>query len=280
MKKSTLVVVFCLFLMAAPALAVAGVPMSVDGSSGGVEVTAPDEFIFHNLFFGSTYNYGVFKWHPKKQVWYPTDYALEEPTFNTQEYYPLDEGDSWTYQASDGGTLVLTVTGTEEICGQQSIRLDSSSGAVTYWINDETGAWMTRYVNPTTDYTDFCPPMKIAPPQLYLGTQSLHAFYDAAYLYPPGIPLGTIDGWSHYVVKGLEDVTVPAGTFTDCVRATFVFSYTEPDQGQYAVRTEEAWYAQGIGVVKRIETAVYCQGGYIFNSYADSFELVSSSRLP
>jgi hypothetical protein len=207
-------------------------------------------------------------------MWYLTDYALEEPTFSAQVYYPLEEGSSWTYATSDGGQHTMTVAGTEEICGETCIRLSSSDGTVTFWINDETGIWMSRYVNPDGTYTDFCPPIKIAPPQLYLGTQSLYPFYDQTYFYPPNIPIGTLDGWSHFVAKGLEEVTVPAGTFADCIRATYIFSYTSTD-GSYAVRTEETWYAEGVGIVKRVQTAAYGLGGYIFYTVAKSYDLQS-----
>ena len=183
-------------------------------------------------------------------------------------------GRSWTYVLSTGGTYTLAVTGTEEICGQICFRQDSSDGGISYWINDETGVWTTRMVNPDGSYTDFCPPMKMSPPQLYLGTQSLHAFYDAPYFYAPGVPAGTLDGWSSFVVKGIEDVTVPAGTFLDCGRNTFVFSYTSSD-GRYAVRTEETWHAQGIGVVKRVQVSAYGMGGYIYHSDIQCYDLVS-----
>lgn len=274
MKTITLTSCICLVLLLGAGVALAGVPMPVDGSSGGVEVTAPDEFIFHNLFFGSTYNYGVFKWDPRKHVWYPTYYGLEDPTFNTQEYYPFDVGRSWTYSLSSGGSNTLTITGTEEICGQTCFRQDSSGGGVSYWINDEAGVSMTKMVNADGSYTDFCPPLKLSPPQLYLGMLSLHPFYDAPYFYAPGVPAGTLDGWSHFVCKGLEDVTVPAGIFPDCIRNTFIFSYTATD-GSYAVRTEETWHAQGIGVVKRVQVAAYGIGGYIYHSEASSYDLTS-----
>jgi hypothetical protein len=277
MKKFALAIVLCLFFLATPA---AAVPISLDASVAGTEFIGPDTMIMHNVLVNSEYYSVTFKWSWPRNVWYPVDYSLEEPTFSTREYYPLEVGDSWTYQTAYGGSLVLTITGTEEICGQQCVRLDSSSGDTSYWINDETGAYMARYVNSTSDYTDFCPPMKMTPPQLYLGLQSLNPFYDAGYFYPPGIPLGSLDGWSNFVVKGLEDVTVPAGTFPDCIRATFIFSYTEPVQGQYAIRTEESWYAKDVGIVKRMATELYCQGGYIFHSSLESLELVDSSRLP
>jgi hypothetical protein len=292
MNKFVLAFVLSVVLSALPAIAApvsppAGValpapaaPVSLDASVAGVEFIGPGTMIMHNVLIESEYCAVMFQWSWPRSVWIPIDYSPEEPTFNTAEYYPLNVGDSWTYVTSNGGSVVLTITDTEEICGQQCVRLTSSSGGASYWYSDETGVWMTRYVNPTTDYTDFCPPMKLTPPQLYIGLQSLHPFYDAGYFYPPDIPWGSIDGWSNFIVKGIEDITVPAGTFPDCVRATFIFSYTEPVQGQYAVRTEESWFAKDVGIVKRIASEVYCQGGYIFHSEIQSIELVSSSRLP
>jgi hypothetical protein len=44
-----------------------------------------------------------------------------------------------------------------------------------------------------------------------------------------------------------ESVTVPAGTFTDCVR-TQEWSLLEPG-------TEKKWYAKGVGVVRSESTA-------------------------
>lgn len=261
--------IILLICAAGPAMAV-----PIDVSSGGVEVTAPDEIIFHNVRTGSGYYYGVFKWHPAHHIWYLTDYGPEDSTFSAEEYYPFEVGRSWTYALSTGGTYTLTITGTEEVCGQTCFRQDASDGGVSYWINDETGVWVTRMVNPDGSYTDFCPPMKMAPPQLYLGMQSLHAFYDAPYFMPPGIQVGTLDGWSSFVAKGLEDVTVPAGTFLDCSRNTFVFSYTSSN-GTYAVRTEETWHAQGVGIVRRVKTEAYGFGGTIGQSSIQCYDLQS-----
>lgn len=55
MRTVTAITCLCLFLALAPGSAAAGAQITVDGSSGGVEVTAPDEFIFHNLFLFPNY---------------------------------------------------------------------------------------------------------------------------------------------------------------------------------------------------------------------------------
>lgn len=52
--------------------------------------------------------------------------------------------------------------------------------------------------------------------------------------------------------------------------------YVNPD-GSCAVRTEETWYAQGVGFVRRVKTAAYGVGGTIFSSDIKSYDLESYS---
>jgi hypothetical protein len=90
---------FCLLLVSPHVQAV-----QLDVSSGGVEVTGPAEITIHNGLLGSDYFYGVFRWNSRKNIWEPTDHGLEPFTFRTSEYFPLDQGKSWTYALSVGGT--------------------------------------------------------------------------------------------------------------------------------------------------------------------------------
>jgi len=78
-------------------------------------------------------------------------------------------------------------------------------------------------------------------------------------------------------VKAVEDVTVPAGTFTDCVHVTFMFSYNESSSGGFGFRVEEAWLAKDVGMVKRIKSETFCIGGYIYNNSAETYLLQSYS---
>jgi hypothetical protein len=265
--KTATTALLCILIIFAPAASWA---ISIDASNAGVEVTAPNEVIFHNLLKNAdgTYLYGVFRWSPLLNIWYPIEAGPEEPTFKTYHYWPMAQGNSWTYTMAYqgipyGGTYTLTVDGTADICGQPSLVLLDTGGTVTYWINDETGVWMTRYMNPDGTYTDYCPAMKIAPAQIYPGSQSFNPS-DGTFYLPGGS--GTLRGWSIFVVKGLEDVTVPAGTFPNCLRATFNYSYTNLSDGSFGVRTEETWHAAGVGIVKRVNAETYGWDGMIFFS--------------
>lgn len=248
---------------------------SVDMSNGGVEVADPSTIILHNALVGPAYYSVTFQWHPLFNVWYVTDYGPENPTFSARQYFPLMNGSSWTYVRSSGGTLTLTTNGTEWICGRPCIRLSASDGGATFWISDETGVWMTRYANPDGSATTYCPPMKISPAQMYLGTQELSPFEGNIFGDDGDIPFGRLYGWSTFTVKGMEDVTVPAGTFSDCFRATFVYSFTDTWIGTEGVRTDEAWYARGIGIVRRIVTDIRSSGGTILSSSAETYQLQS-----
>jgi len=68
-----------------------------------------------------------------------------------------------------------------------------------------------------------------------------------------------------FAILGLEDVNVPAGTFTDCVKiARF--------RGNQADRI--AWYAKGIGAVKMI----YAQEEHSHNIDAVQYQLPGYNR--
>jgi hypothetical protein len=264
-----LAVVSFLLLLIGPSQAA-----TIDITNGGMEVTGPNTMRLHNVLSNGNYYYVDFEWRPRRNIWAATGYGLET-TFDTSAYWLLKQGSTWTYLLSGGGTEVLTVNGTQDVCGLTCIRLDSSDGTLTYWINDDTGLFMTRYVFPDGIYNEWCTPEKIAPAQTYPGSQSLNTFEGVM-----GSPYGvfaTMTGWTQFTAKAVEDVTVPAGTFTDCVHAAFVMSYNESANGGFGFRVEEVWLAKDVGLVKRIKSETFCIGGYIYNNSAETYLLQSYS---
>ncbi|RJP17280.1 MAG: hypothetical protein C4520_16975 [Candidatus Abyssobacteria bacterium SURF_5] len=243
----------------------------IDITDSGMEVTGPDTMVLHNVSAVTGYYSVDFLWNAKKNAWVATGAKLED--FSSRDYFPLTDGSTWTYASSIGMPLTLTVSGIDYVCGEPCVRLLDSSGGETYWISDDTGISMTKYVFPDGIFNAWCPPMKISPAHLYIGSQSLNPFYDAVIGTWWGV-FGTIDGWSEFSVKGLEDVTVPAGTFTDCFRATFNMSYTGSD-GAQGIRTEDAWYAKGVGIVKRMTTDISAYGLSVYKASAGVYELQS-----
>jgi len=245
----------------------------IDITNGGMEITGPTTMRLHNVLANPGYHYVDFEWNSKKNLWVAVAYGLEETSFTVSDYFPLLQGSTWTYQTSGGAPMTLTVDGTETICGIDSIRLDSSEGSHTYWISDETGISMTRYVFPDGSYNEWCTPLKMSPAQSYLGAQSLEPM--TGVIGSPYGPFGTLTGWTQFVVKSVEDVTVPAGTFSNCYRTTFTLTYTESSSGGNGIRIEETWFAKDVGMVKRINVETFVVGGFVYNNSAETFRLES-----
>lgn len=277
MKKLITISIVCFSLCLIPASAFAE---PFDISSSGVEITGPNQVEVHNVLFDEDYYTMMFESNKTGRNWSLTQYWLEEPTFDTSEYWPLDQGNTWTYQASTGEIETLAVNGTDIVCGVECIRLVDNAGGFLNWINDDTGLYITRFVFPNGFYNEWCPPVKVAPAQLYLGTKVLSPYTDAVLGVLGGPIVGTMNGWYTFATKGLEDVTVPAGTFTDCLRITMVHSFNNEMQGADGYRLEEVWYAKDLGIVQRTSTDVQFSGLFIFTDTTKVSQLVSSSLLP
>jgi hypothetical protein len=231
----------------------------------------------------------------------PTPTATPTPTPTpvpvarlTADYFPLNEGDSYTYR------YVRTPwPGTPPVGGfwEETQRIHSKTlftGTSYTYLRDvllrdpassssAAGGWQHRegFAKPTDMLYRFNESTVSRRADGTLRFQGPSRSYrDALLLGPVGIALGETFG--PYVVKdlsvsdaregrvganvttkitfqGLETVTVPAGTFTNCARV-----FTErKDVEQFGVRiplqisiedytwiTETAWYAPGVGLVK------------------------------
>jgi hypothetical protein len=271
MKRVTSQFIITIILIGFSAGLAGAVPINM--SDSGMEVIGPSKIILHNVSAASGFYSVTFQWNAGANIWSPTSYKAEFPSFDAQKYFPLTQGSAWTYTSSAGGTLTVTINGTETVCGVPTVRMEASDGSRICWISDDSGIYMAKYDFPEGYYNSWCPPMKVSPGQNYLGTNILVPFYDAEIGTAFGV-FATMDGWAQFALKGIEDVTVPAGTFRNCFRATLIFSFTVSD-GSFGVRTEEAWYARGVGFVKRLNATTSSFGGAISENSAELFELQS-----
>lgn len=175
--------------------------------------------------------------------------AGAEGTINLKEYYPLQDGDSWSYQfrtwQPDGQinyTLkTFTVAGTQEIKdGVKATKLVDQRGwyylltvdenQYLHWGENEDKGLITN--DPAFGFYD-----------------TAYAFgktYQSAHKISDGSARGT-----EVVFDGYESVSVPAGEFKDCLKSTF--KYINPGGSTF---TSVTWLAKGVGPVKK-EFAIY-----------------------
>jgi hypothetical protein len=110
-------------------------------------------------------------------------------TVKTSGFLPLDQGNSWTFQASDitpvaasvgaaqENTRSLTVSGTETVNGVEAIKLDEGDGNYSLWTQDETDGLMLHKVFFTPGASEsadivFDPPITILPAEAEIGSEA------------------------------------------------------------------------------------------------------------
>ena len=156
---------------------------------------------------------------------FATDFTLYQP----DSFFPLDNGSAWTYSATDIGEIAITIDGTEPTDGRTYSRFKPSGpGGMTLlridgeevhaWDGDEDIVMLRFGVVPGTEWDS--------------GTDS------GAYKRTG-------------VFHGLEDMTVPAGTFTDCLRYESRLNY-----GKTTYEAYEMWFAEDVGLVRQVRTLV------------------------
>jgi hypothetical protein len=203
--------------------------------------------------------------------------------YNMQDYYPLSQGNSWTYfsyemETENGeteiyaGTDTEIVSGTDNVGGVSTIRLievphDPQDYDYQNIAWDEKG--LTLYYDyegkqPEFGGTDldneegrFLTPAVILPAQMEIGQIVSYNF--AVEWYEDGELEEYEEGTTTYTLEKIETITVEAGTFQDCLKIHKEFSgivYDRKDGTKKESWAENGyvWLARGIGPIKEINT--------------------------
>jgi len=186
--------------------------------------------------------------------------------YNMAEYFPLNQGDKWTYLTTYKGIPLLmgaVVNGTEVVNEVETTKYENrilylivaqyicavmdSNGMKIYKISDPTGI---KVYNP--------PPLWF-PAQFELGEVNQQSLSFSLYS-TDGTFLGTATGTETISLESVEDVTVPAGTFKDCLKII--------DSGSWQVSTDLYgelehifWLAQNVGPIKITISETYHSSG-------------------
>lgn len=158
-----------------------------------------------------------------------TDYTIYQP----DGYFPCGTGTSWTYDRRDTESgddeYTMTIDGTENAGGIAYSRfapegpggmrlLRADGGDVRAWDGDEDIVLIRFGVLPGTEWAS--------------GKDS--AGYDRTGIF-----------------HGIEDVTVSAGTFAECLHYESRLNY-----GKTTYEAHEMWFAEDVGLVRQIRTLV------------------------
>jgi hypothetical protein len=168
--------------------------------------------------------------------------------YDMAEYCPLNQGDEWIYinnYRGDGRLPVKKVVdGTELVNGVETIKF----GGCCY-VMDSEGLKQYKQGVPGDNYLIFDPPRIIFPAQFDVGETYLYSV--SAQVYSSDDTLTDIYPGNDTVILGnVRDVTVPAGTFKDCLK---IYTYSSLFLGHYGGTITTKWYARNIGLIKSKE---------------------------
>jgi len=170
--------------------------------------------------------------------------------YNLEEYYPLDEGNTWFYNVTTDDAMFemsLAVEGKETVDGQETVKLNDSRGGYKClaFISGALYEYKDSDVFASTVYT----PAKKLLPNIGLGETedytSVAVDYDQQ-----GNKTGQIQESGKISMKEAEDINVPAGNFPGCLKFSSEVKTTE-ENGSYEEENCDIWYAQGVGKVKQ-----------------------------
>lgn len=177
--------------------------------------------------------------------------------YDMADYYPLEQGFTWTMQSTwnDDPTSyedTTTIDGFEDVGGVTTAKWVDDDGGYTCLAFDSEVLGIYKSADDTHDiYITFTPPAALLPAEAEIGqTKSYSSNYT---VYINDNPLGTGTFVNAYQLVSVEDVSVPAGDFSGCLRFSYSIVDTKtsgPDLGSRDETYGTFWLAPDVGMVK------------------------------
>ncbi|MFH1441737.1 MAG: hypothetical protein ABIH18_06865 [Candidatus Omnitrophota bacterium] len=176
--------------------------------------------------------------------------------FNLKEYYPLEQGNSWTYVISDEKNIVeentIAVDNTELFNRIKVTKITASTeeDEYTYTAIDSQGIKEYKVLDDNTSYI-YTPP-RLLFPNIEIG-KSIE--YSTNLMRANDNSIKEIDA-GIITLDSIEDIEVSAGKFKDCLKFTKNYSNKEEDGNKCKTYDCSIWLAPNIGKIKEfcIET--------------------------
>lgn len=170
---------------------------------------------------------------------------------NMEEFYPLHQGNTWVYAVTEDGVEnkeTLKIKGVEEIGGIETARLFHGENKYVCLAFDSQGI---KEYKDNDDGEDAIPqPPVIIIPNIEIGGEAAYsANFICNGLDNEKTPEAKVS--IHIKLKSIENVMVPAGKFSDCLKFSSVYAWENPD-GSREEENIVFWLARGIGKVKEV----------------------------
>lgn len=180
--------------------------------------------------------------------------------FVLKDYYPLDEGSQWIYVViEDEETFeqAVKIEGREIIEGVEAVKVVSSGNSYNYEVIDTEGIKEYKVFD-EEEYVICEPPYLVFPNIIEAGEEKQYST-TMSYYTANNEKKKEIVKNGQIKLEAIEDVDVPAGKFTDCLKFSSSYEYQDPDE-KSGVNCS-VWLASGVGKVKEFCSKVKRKDG-------------------
>jgi hypothetical protein len=191
--------------------------------------------------------------------------------FKISEYFPLGQGNTWTYREEDAQLTVMTISGTQKINGVDAVKMIDEDGDYQLFTNSNGIVLYKEYAADDIpgcgwEQSIFNPPVKFVDSLVSVGStyisNTTHTETDCTG------KSATASISYEFTIEGIENVTVPAGTFNDCLKITGTFTVN----GSTQTNEQYIWLTKGLGQIKAI--SINKENGSIVETWTE--DLVSA----
>jgi len=156
----------------------------------------------------------------------------------------------------------LLINGTELVNGEETIKREVlvNESVDSYYCAtlDSEGFKMHKEHRPAIgNYFIFDPPFLVSPATFDVGSVSQSAYSILVYSIATDAHLDTATASGTISFESVEDVTVTAGTFEDCLKISTSSSSQSPTSGIVTEFEDISWYAYKVGRVKQETTETW-----------------------
>lgn len=169
------------------------------------------------------------------------------------DYYPLKQGNSWTYSVFEDGDSTketITVEAKERIDNIEAIKIVYSYKRHDYYIIDFEGIKRYKEIKEDGESMVFKPPHIVFPANIELG-ESVETILKAEKFDCIDKEHMQYTGTTKILLESIEDVIVPAGEFKNCLKFS-IMRKRKAENGNYDAEDSFLWLAPNIGKIKEL----------------------------
>ena len=193
-------------------------------------------------------------------------------------YFPFAQGNKWNYSHKSGDEIKeasYLIEGTETFHGievPKKVQVENREEFFCTYVDPVLGIRDFKHnIGMTSQYLIYTPPTNMLPAKMKVG--DIH--YNTSHLFRHN-QAGEIEGEGSFygttILEAVENVTVPAGEFKNCLKIVLIKDDVFSDMVVNVVQTQ--WVARGIGTVKdSFKVNIYSPEG------GDPFKVEASEEL-